>query len=244
MKLLKTLWRIGFQSRDDPYVAGSNPTVGASSSDEIVCFVYLLFIASSELFFCYPAAYSITIEKICKVKCKNSICKEAKINYTSCSVGFWDFLVSLTALISEPTLFRTSGKRSFACYGVVILDTGHLLTSHRMTPYKLSSYDAASVARRLWLLTVLRPAQDGDVTIAGEGLQNLGLCLALRAFEQGGIFIVPHLLWHRTSVFPVSSEGPPHSVASCDTHRDAEDLFYPGSSQGRHVEKPLTVKRP
>jgi hypothetical protein len=34
----------------------------------------------------------------------------------------------------------------------------------------------------------------GDVTIAGEGLQNLGLCSALRAFEQGGLFIVPHLL--------------------------------------------------
>jgi hypothetical protein len=54
----------------------------------------------------------------------------------------------------------------------------------------------------------------GDVTIAGEGLQNLGLssalsaieqgrikglqnlglCSALRAFEQGGIFIEPHLL--------------------------------------------------
>jgi hypothetical protein len=33
-----------------------------------------------------------------------------------------------------------------------------------------------------------------DVTIAGEGLQNLGLGSALRAFEQGGIFIVPHLL--------------------------------------------------
>jgi hypothetical protein len=49
--------------------------------------------------------------------------------------------------------------------------------------------------------TVLRPVQEfftyilyGDVTIAGEGLQNLGLCSALRAFEQGGIFIVPHLL--------------------------------------------------
>ena len=28
----------------------------------------------------------------------------------------------------------------------------------------------------------------------GEGLQNFGLCSALRAFEQGGIFIVPHLL--------------------------------------------------
>jgi hypothetical protein len=44
--------------------------------------------------------------------------------------------------------------------------------------------------------------------------ENLGLCSALRASEQGGIFIVPHLLWHGTSVFPVSSEGPPHSVAS------------------------------
>jgi hypothetical protein len=48
----------------------------------------------------------------------------------------------------------------------------------------------------------------GDVTIAGEGLQNLGLCSALRAFEQRGIFIVPHLLWHGISAFPVSSEGP------------------------------------
>jgi hypothetical protein len=57
----------------------------------------------------------------------------------------------------------------------------------------------------------------GDVTIAGEGLQNLGLCSALRTFEQGGIFIVPHLLWHGTSVFPVSSEGPPHLAASYDT---------------------------
>jgi hypothetical protein len=38
------------------------------------------------------------------------------------------------------------------------------------------------------------PLKNGDVTIAGEGLQNLGLCSALMAFEQGGIFIVPHLL--------------------------------------------------
>jgi hypothetical protein len=34
----------------------------------------------------------------------------------------------------------------------------------------------------------------GDGTITGEELQNLVLCSALRAFEQGGIFIVPHLL--------------------------------------------------
>jgi hypothetical protein len=62
------------------------------------------------------------------------------------------------------------------------------------------------------------------VTIAGEGLQNLRLFSALRAFEQGGIFIVPHLLWHWTSVFPVSSEGPPHLVAFYDTRGDVEDL--------------------
>jgi hypothetical protein len=65
----------------------------------------------------------------------------------------------------------------------------------------------------------------GDVTIAGEGLQHLDLCSALRAFEQGGIFIVPHLLWHWTSVFPVSFEGPPQSVAVNDTLGDVEDLF-------------------
>jgi hypothetical protein len=67
----------------------------------------------------------------------------------------------------------------------------------------------------------------GDViTIAGEGLQNLGLCSALRAFEQGGIFIVPHLLCHGASVFPISSEGPPHSVASYNTRGDVKGLLY------------------
>jgi hypothetical protein len=34
----------------------------------------------------------------------------------------------------------------------------------------------------------------GDITVAGEELQNVGLCLALRAFEQEGIFIMTHLL--------------------------------------------------
>jgi hypothetical protein len=33
-------------------------------------------------------------------------------------------------------------------------------------------------------------------------------------FGRGGIFIVPHMLWHGASVFPVSSEGLPHLVAS------------------------------
>jgi hypothetical protein len=46
------------------------------------------------------------------------------------------------------------------------------------------------------LFTVLHPVQEffTYVTIAGEGLQNLGLWSALRTFEQGWIFIVPHML--------------------------------------------------
>jgi hypothetical protein len=64
-----------------------------------------------------------------------------------------------------------------------------------------------------------------DIAITGEGLQNLGLCLAVKTFEQGGIFIVVHLLWHGTSIFPVSSDRPPHLIASYDTQRDDEDLF-------------------
>jgi hypothetical protein len=34
----------------------------------------------------------------------------------------------------------------------------------------------------------------GNITIAGENLSNLGLHLALKAFEQGVIFIMPNLL--------------------------------------------------
>ena len=82
----------------------------------------------------------------------------------------------------------------------------------------------------------------GDVTITGEGLQNLGLCSALRAFEQGGIFIVPHLLWHGDSVFLVSSEGPPHSIAFYNTQGDVEDLFWPGSSRVPY-QSPFTTHK-
>jgi hypothetical protein len=71
----------------------------------------------------------------------------------------------------------------------------------------------------------------GNVTIASEGLQNLGLCLALRAFEQEGVFIVPHQLWLGTSVFPVSSEGPPPLNRLSRHTRGVEDLFYLESAQ-------------
>jgi hypothetical protein len=78
----------------------------------------------------------------------------------------------------------------------------------------------------------------GDVTIIGEGLQNLGLCSVLRAFDQGVIFIVPHLLWHGALVFLVSSEGPPiqsplmtcmgmqRTYSKPDLHRDLEKIDW------------------
>jgi hypothetical protein len=87
----------------------------------------------------------------------------------------------------------------------------------------------------------------GDVTITSEGLQNLGLRTALRAFEQGEIFIVRHLLWQETSGFSGlirtrtllrQTRGcgesiltwiltGSHSIASYDTQGDMEDLYNP-----------------
>jgi hypothetical protein len=65
----------------------------------------------------------------------------------------------------------------------------------------------------------------GDVTIAGERLQNLGLCLALGAFEQGGTFIVPHPLTWDIGFFRSHPKNGPISDTSYDMHGDAEDLF-------------------
>jgi hypothetical protein len=79
---------------------------------------------------------------------------------------------------------------------------------------------------------------DGDVTNAGEGFQNLGLCSALRAFEQGEIFIVSYLLWYGASVFPVSFEGPTHSVASNNTHGDDWLITWGFMSRSRIFSSP------
>jgi hypothetical protein len=97
--------------------------------------------------------------------------------------------------------------------------------------YRVGRFDGAKMVKRgcylvCLIIYCLRPAQEyftympGDVTIAGEGLQNLGLCSALRAFVYRA---TPTLT--RDLGFSVSSEGPPHSVASYDTHGGVEDLL-------------------
>jgi hypothetical protein len=56
---------------------------------------------------------------------------------------------------------------------------------------------------------------------SGEWQQNLGLCSALRAFEQGGIFIVTQDL----SFSGLIRKTAPSSATSYDTQGDVEDLF-------------------
>jgi hypothetical protein len=77
------------------------------------------------------------------------------------------------------------------------------------------------------------------VTIAFEGLESLDLCSAPRAFEQGGIFIMQHLLRqsHHASVFMVSSEVQTHLVASYNTQEvDLFSVFFLpiGTGTGTH----------
>ena len=59
-------------------------------------------------------------------------------------------------------------------------------------------------------------------------------------FEKGGIFIVPHLLGHRTSVIVVLSEKPPDLVVFT-TQNSIEDLFrfgFPRVAQLYSVGRP------
>jgi hypothetical protein len=61
--------------------------------------------------------------------------------------------------------------------------------------YQKSGY---SVQRKIdWLFTVLSPAQE-FFTCMETSPSPINGC---RAFEQGGIFIMPHLLWHRARFF-------------------------------------------
>ena len=91
--------------------------------------------------------------------------------------------------------------------GFTLLPYRAISEANCLVRYKLKIFEANNSRWFLiWLIIYgfTSRSRCGNVTIAGEGLQNLGLCSALRASEQGGIFIVPHVLWH-----PLSSEGPP-----------------------------------
>jgi hypothetical protein len=72
----------------------------------------------------------------------------------------------------------------------------------------------------IWMIDYVRfyvPLKNFSLTIVGEGLQNVGLCSALRAFEQGGIFDRATPTVTRDLVFSSLIRRTAHSVASYDT---------------------------
>jgi hypothetical protein len=75
-----------------------------------------------------------------------------------------------------------------------------------------------------WLFIVLRPAQE-FFTYNYRWRAKFWPMLGSQGLWGGrGLYRVTPAVT-RASVFPVSSEGPPHSVASYDTRGDVEDLF-------------------
>jgi hypothetical protein len=72
----------------------------------------------------------------------------------------------------------------------------------------------------------------GDVTITGEGLQNLGLCSVLRAFEQGGVSCCdtgPQFFWSHPKVRPIQSP--------CTTHKEVWRIYSNPDSHGLQLKK-------
>ena len=65
--------------------------------------------------------------------------------------------------------------------------------------------------------------------------QNLGLCSGITAFKQGGIFIMPNLLGHGTSVYTVSAEGPSRLHALYD--KSGVLRYYSNPGQDRTTYK-------
>ena len=70
---------------------------------------------------------------------------------------------------------------------------------------------------------------NGDVHIAGEGLQSLDLCFALLAIEQGGVFIIRQRAWQETPVCTTLPEGPPRLVPFYEKSRCTCEKFKVGS---------------
>jgi hypothetical protein len=79
-----------------------------------------------------------------------------------------------------------------------------------------------------WLLSVLRPTQEYFTYMETSQMPVRGSTIL--AYARRSVSLSMGDLY-RVIVFPVSSEGPPHSFASYDTQGDVKDLFLPGSSR-------------
>jgi hypothetical protein len=69
-----------------------------------------------------------------------------------------------------------------------------------------------------WLINIESPARGSFSQMETSKFSLKGCKMpfisAFMVFEQGGIFIVPHLLWHAASVLRSHPKDRPHSVAS------------------------------
>jgi hypothetical protein len=87
----------------------------------------------------------------------------------------------------------------------------------------------------------------GDVTIAGERLQNFGTCSAFSAFEQGRIFILPHLQRYASRFFQSPPKDSPillplttcKEMQSIHSNPDPRRSF---SNKGQQMAKKLMLE--
>jgi hypothetical protein len=129
-------------------------------------------------------------------------------------------VLNAQGLWAERDLYRDTGTRFFRSH-----PKDHPIQSPLTTPMVMQGPNLT------WILTGW---------LQNKGLSMLG-AQGLREGRVGFFFIVQHLLWHGASVFPVSSEGLPHSVTSYYTHENAEDIFLPGSPRVQYALFSLTI---
>jgi hypothetical protein len=98
------------------------------------------------------------------------------------------------------------------------------------------------------LFIVLRPAELKNLLLIWKRHHCRGSAakfrplVALRALEQSGIFIVPHMLWHGALVFPVSSEGPPiQSPRALTTHEGVWRIYSNLDPQRWSLDRSITI---
>ena len=79
----------------------------------------------------------------------------------------------------------------------------------------------------MWTCSSPVPNPQKDLQLRVRTAKFRSLFGAAYGFRERGIFMVPHLLRHGASCFPVSTDGPPHSVALHDKHRVLRAYFKP-----------------
>ena len=106
-------------------------------------------------------------------------------------------------------------KRKLRMYPDSIVVVPHYFVNfydeHRLLPTYSNPVSQEKIAI-IYLFVIFRPTREFSLFWrrhhCGWRATNFDLCSALVAIEQLGFFSVPHLLWHRASVFNGHFRGP------------------------------------